>query len=384
MIWRALQYDFPQAAWLLLAVPALAWGFVSLYRYRQRKLTLLAHAHVLDKLLEKRSPAAYWVRAALCCVAWTCGVLALMQPKGNERAVAPAGEAAAGVPSLKNQVVRQKQHDVLFLIDASASMGAVDKGAGKDRLSLAKEIADEVISRLKGEDAALYAFTSATMQLVPATADYLFLRLMLRQIQINEGETAGTDTKQALEAIRKQYLLTPSSKLKTLVLLTDGGDTHIDSLQGRDREAAIDALIKVVDNPAGPHLRVMAVGIGSAEGAVIPGITYQGKPVVAKLDAPLLRKLAARTGGKAFFTEQLSTLQIGDAIAAAIAEETPVYSQRIVQQRADETMRYYDYYFQWPLGIGLAALMLALLLPETAQGASRMRAFSSWSRRRHP
>lgn len=378
MIWRSIQFDWPQAAWLLLGVLALVWGFFSLYQYRRNRLDHLAHSAILNSIVERRSQTAYWVRAALCCLAWICGVLALMQPKGNERFVAPSGEQA--LLKQKNQTVRKKQHDIIFLIDASASMGVADSGA-KDSLSVAKEIVDGVVSHLKGEDAVLYAFTSATMQLVPPTADYLFFRLMLRQIQINEGETSGTDIRQALEVIHKRYLTVPTMKLKTLVLLTDGGDTHIDSLQGQEKEAAINDLLKVIDSSWGKQMRIFAVGIGSQAGKVIPRITYQGKPVIAALDASLLRKLAARSGGKAFFTDQMTTLQISDAILASIAEEPSGYSERITSLRDDNTLRLYDYYFQWPLGLALATLALALLLPESVKGASKMRALKSLFKR---
>jgi hypothetical protein len=124
-------------------------------------------------------------------------------------------------------------------------------------------------------------------------------------------------------------------------------------------------------------MRILAVGIGSDAGKPIPKMTYQGKPVIAKVDTTLLRKLAARTGGKAFFTDQMTAMQISEGILEAIAEEAPRYSERIATLQNDPKEHIYDYYFQWPLGVSVIALALALLLPESSRGASKMKSLRS-------
>ena len=73
-------------------------------------------------------------------------------------------------------------------------MAVVDTRVGESRLDYAKEIIDELVSQLDGEEVALYSLTSEMTLLVPPTNDYLYLRLMLHQVGYNEGDVYGTDS----------------------------------------------------------------------------------------------------------------------------------------------------------------------------------------------
>src|SRR5690606_21686855 len=114
----------------------------------------------------------------------------------------------------------RKAHDVIFLVDASASMSVADMRGGLSRFNYAKEIVDAAISKLQGESVALSAFTSGVTVLSPLTMDYFFVRIMLKQMQINEGDIAGTNLVEAIAVTREQYFpfITPS--LKSLIILT--------------------------------------------------------------------------------------------------------------------------------------------------------------------
>lgn len=372
MIWRSIKYDWPEAAALVFLVLILIWSLVFLHSYRKQKLKNLADARLLEAIMEPRLRFSFWTKAFLICLAWICGVLALMQPKGNEQYVTPQEQAS---PPSKN-VFRQQAHDVIFLIDASASMSITDTRTGKSRLDQSKGIADEIVSRLSGENVALHAFTTATMQMVPLTPDYLFMRLMLRQISINEGETEGTALLQAFETMRKLYFDTPTMKRKTLILLTDGDDTHLESLKGNEREQFIAKLIHSVEDAEAQYLRVFTIGIGSIQGKDIPGIKYQGHPVVSALNEKLLRKLANMGNGEAYFDRDAATIQIADAIADSIAGVPPFYEEKAasrIQGREKEFL--YDYYFQIPLGISIIALALSILAPQTLRRKNKRDAF---------
>lgn len=364
MIWGNIQYDWPGAAVLLFAVPILLWASIFLYRYREQSLNNFADAAILNATLQPRLKTPFWIKTFLFSLIWICGVLALMQPKGNERYVIPPGEQSK--KPLKG-VVRQKAHDVIFLFDASASMSVADTRTGKSRLEESKEIADEIVSRLRGENVALQAFTTSTIQLVPSTTDYLFMRLMLRQVSINEGETEGTNLLQALETVRKIYFDIPSQKRKTLILLTDGGDTHLESLKGSDREQYMAKMLDTVKDADTQHLRVFAIGVGSKEGKEVPGIKYQGRPVVSALNETLLRKLSDIGNGQVYFDGDATAIQIASAIGQAIEQEPPFYEEKNVSRRIEGNKDdlLYDYYYKIPLGIALAALALFLLIPET-------------------
>jgi Ca-activated chloride channel family protein len=363
MRWRSIHYGLPEAALLIFIVLLLFAAFIMLYRYRQKCLSSLADPRILTYIQEPRQPIYFWIKSLFFCAAWIFGVLALMEPKGNGRYPQSPYEQA---DNSKPQTLRQVAQDVIFLIDASASMFAEDTPTKKSRLDESKEIAEEIISRLRGQNVTLFAFTSSTMQLVPLTTDYLFSRLILRQLSINEGETAGTDILQALTRMRDLVLNSAVGKQISLVMLTDGGDTYLESLQGAEREEYAQKIASILHNAGTGQFSVYIVGLGSKQGKEIPGVTYQGHPIVSAINEQLLQQIAQSAQGELFLNYEMGTLPIADAILADLKsnqqfQEKQVLSPRI-ESRPEELI--YDLYFQIPLGIGIILLTLALLLPE--------------------
>ena len=359
MMLQNIFYDLPSAVYLLLAVLAFMWLFWSLYQYRQQ---LLKPFMGKKALLVPRRGVAYWTQSILFCLVWILGVLALMQPKGNERY--PSAPLAKKMPADK---VKRRIHDVIFLVDASASMSVKDTRSGITRLDYAKDIGDEIMRRLRGENGSLHVFTSDPMQLSPSTLDYLFLRLMLREVQINEGETSGTNIRQALSSIRQQYFAKPSPRLKTLILLTDGGDTHLESLTGSGREQAAASIIDLIKDSEENHLRVFTVGLGSKGGQAIPGITYQSQPVISAVEGDLLKQLSEKGRGRYYLANDYSPMQIAADIIAKMTQDTPFYEEEMERLPKSQASLIYDYYFQVPLGLAMMCLMLAILIPQASR-----------------
>ena len=129
MTWRSLQYDWPTAAWLIPIVILIAWAFIGLYRYRERHLNLFAEKSMWRSVMQNRLPVIFWVKVVLCGLVWLFGVIAIMQPKGNERYAASNGDSQSS-GSLSKQIVRKPMKNVSLLVDASASMGITDMGGG--------------------------------------------------------------------------------------------------------------------------------------------------------------------------------------------------------------------------------------------------------------
>lgn len=367
MRWRAIQYGWPEAALFFFVVLIILTAFITLYRYRQNKLTALADPRILAFIQEPRRSILFWVKSFFFCSAWIFGVFALMEPKGNGRY--PMSPLEQFQNPSKPHKVRQVAQDVIFLIDASASMGVSDTRTGKSRLDEAKEVVEEVVSRLRGQNAALFAFTSTTLQLVPLTTDYLFTRLMLRQLAINEGETAGTDILQALTSMRNQFFNSAPQKQTFLIMLSDGEDTHLESLQGSEREEYMQKIRRIVHNANVKQLHVYVVGLGSRQGKEVSGVTFQGHPVISALNEDLLRQIARTAEGELLLGRERTTLQTADAILEGIKVNQQFQDKIITSPRieGDQDELVYDLYFQIPLSIGIIALALALLLPETAR-----------------
>jgi Ca-activated chloride channel family protein len=184
--------------------------FWKLYLHRIQKLENTQFARI-----DKRSPWIFWTKAIFFSIAWIAATIALMQPVGNghypEQALPQANIGKMNIPL----EVKRKAHDVIFLIDASASMEVKDTREGKSRLDSAKEISDEIIRLLDGDNIALYAFTSKTTEVSPLTLDALYVRFMLSELGVNEGGFAGTDLTDALGTIHRKFLSKPTKRLKT-------------------------------------------------------------------------------------------------------------------------------------------------------------------------
>lgn len=363
MIWRTIDYSLPGAAFLFFAVCALVWMWVALDAYRHKKLADFSAPNVLKELLERRDPVYFWIKVILCCAVWIFAVAAFMQPKGNAHYVNGGRE---NVPKDLN-TLRRNMQDIVFLLDVSASMTAADTFGGRTREAMAKEISDDIISHLQGENVALFGFTSATMQIVPPTTDYLFTRLMLRQLQINEEETSGTDIKQALEYVRTQMLQMPASNSKTLIILTDGEDTSLIDLSQEQHAQAIQQMLKLIRSNAEEHWELFIVGIGSKEGSEVPNLTYQGHAVISKLDESLLRQLSIVGKGELFLAEEATPWEIAEKIHQKIKKNSAIVKtvREMPSFTSSSEEKIFDEYFQIPLAAAILALALLLILPNS-------------------
>lgn len=369
MIWGSLAFDCPYAAFLIILLLPAAWLFYALFRWRKEVLARFAKEEVRSKIMTTESATLYWIKVILLSIAFASAAAALSQPMGNAHYA--GGEPAKAKLSDEHAkgVMRIKMHEVIILIDASASMGIKDTEAGKSRLETSKEIADQVISSLRGESVSLYSFTSVPMRAVPSTMDYIFTRLMLSQISVNEGETSGTNIQSALEAVREKYLSNPSGTTKTLIVLSDGGDTSLYGLEGKERNDRVAILLSPLAGSENQNLAAYAVGIGSKKGEAVPDVTYNGKPVESSLNTGLLERLALLGHGSYFAPSETSPFRTAQEISRLIAKrgEYIDVSAEIPLAASRNNTPIYDLFFQAPLAVALVALLIALFLPDTLQ-----------------
>ena len=358
-------YDFPDAAYLIFGVLLLALLIWVLFSFRKKVLSSFAEPSLLVQLLHPRSQGTYWSKGIALCGVWILATLALMQPKGEARYVGQPEKAANEAE--QTVTLRRKAHEVIFLIDASASMSVTDTREGETRLDNAKEIADQIANGLTGQMVILDAFTSVTTQLVSPTTDYVFLRLMIHSIQINEGDAAGTDFTQALTTISKEYFSKQEHLLKTLIIISDGGDNSLETLEGDAKERKIEAIASLLGNPESLNLRVFTVGVGSMKGGDIPNIQYEGKPVVSALEEDLLKKLAQAGRGSYYEANEYSVIDIAKDIIDSMGKDE-AYIETTQQREGlaeGENNIIYDLYFQVPLGLAILLLGLVIVLPDS-------------------
>lgn len=360
-----IHYIFPQAAYLLLVgliIPLLLWR---LFRYRKRTLEQFATFPILRSLTLFRSQKAFFGKSLCLCLSWVALTIALMQPMGYGYYPKHVSD------SLQSRILAGESipHLVVFLMDASASMMVVDSQQ-RSRFDFSKDIANEIVTRLGGERVALHAFTSEVTQLIPQTFNYLFLRIMIKKLRINEGGEPGTNISSALKDMQERYYSVPTPLLKTLIILTDGGDTYLETLQGAAREQQIDFILDYIGNAERNHLRIYTVGLGSLKGQVIPDITYEGKPVLSALDEELLKKISQRGRGQYYRANDLSSKEIASDLIARMQQdilkpEQLVERSLIEKGAGSQENLAHDLYYQIYLGLAIVLFTFAMLIPDT-------------------
>jgi Ca-activated chloride channel family protein len=264
------------------------------------------------------------------------------------RALSVAALILAGAgPRIGGDTVEVKQEGIAIVItiDISSSMLAEDF-APSNRLAVAKQQAVAFIRGRTADRIGLVAFAGEALTQVPVTLDYPVIEQAVMDLQIGsleDGTAIGSGLATAVNRLRRA-----PDKSKVVLLLTDGENNRglIDP-----RTAAATA--------AAYGIKVYTIGVGTIGEAPIPtgrglgGFRYELLPV--RIDEPLLREIAGKTGGRYFRardSEALSRIfrQIDEL------EKTPIQVTRYTTY--EEATR--------PLVLlALAALALELVLGST-------------------
>jgi len=297
---------------------------------RARDLARLADASLLPRLLAGRLPLRLAARVALGVVAAGSLALALLGP----------------VRGFTLVPLQQRGVDVVIALDTSRSMLAAD--AEPDRLQRAKKELEALLTKLQGERVGLVAFAGSAWDVTPLTRDLDTVRWFLQRLSPDDNRAGGTNLGEALRfATRRLGEVEGSTQL--IVLVTDGEDLGGEGLTVAREAAARGAKVHVL-------------GMGTEGGAKIPDgrgrflRDEQGEDVVTKLEDATLREIAEATGG-VYMRAHGSVLPLEQLYERVISQEdgrdVVDGMERIPQDR-----------YQWPLAIGLVALLAELALRE--------------------
>jgi Ca-activated chloride channel family protein len=241
--------------------------------------------------------------------------------------------------------VKQEGIAIVITIDISSSMLAEDF-APSNRLEVAKRQAVGFIRGRSADRIGLVAFAGEALTQVPVTLDYPVVEQAVMDLKIGsleDGTAIGSGLATAVNRLRKA-----PDKSKVILLLTDG-ENNKGLIDPRTAAATASAF----------GIKVYTIGVGTIGEAPIPtgrglgGFRYELLPV--RIDEPLLREIANKTGGRYFRARDSEALsRIFRQIDAL--EKTPIQITRYT--RYDEATR--------PLIlIGLGALALELLVGST-------------------
>jgi Ca-activated chloride channel homolog len=217
--------------------------------------------------------------------------------------------------------------DIQVVLDISGSMGAEDFQP-KDRLTVAKQVVRDFVAGRPGDRIGLVVFSGAAMTRSPLTTDREMLGLLIDAIELNSLPD-GTAIGVALASAAARLKDSPA-KTRIMVLVTDGANNA----------GAIDP-VSAAAVAKGLGIKVYTVGVGS--GGMVPVPLPAQDPVTGRrvirrmmmnvpVDEPLLKEIAARTGGRFFKATDRESLR---SVFAEIdrLEKTPLQVKRYVRYK---------------------------------------------------
>ena len=328
-----MRFSDPHWLWAgALASVALAWLW---RRYDVRQREALA-SFVAPHLRQKMTGSVSGLRRVLQRGLFLLAVLCLF------------GAVAGPELGFHWEKISRRGNEVVFAIDTSRSMLTPD--VKPNRLTRAKLAIDDMARQLEGDGIGIVAFAGSAFLVCPLTLDHGAFQQSLDAVDVNTIPLGGTNIASAIVAARDALRRRPGSD-RILILVTDG-----ENLQG-------DALVAAQDAAKQDGLKIYTVGMGTADGELIPLPPYlgggyvkdeSGELVKSHLDESGLKAIASATGGAYVhlvgqgedFESFLRT------VFGAVTKHDLVYRQQ----------RIYNQRYQWPLAASLVFLLASLMV----------------------
>lgn len=316
----------PEYLYLFFAIPVFILGFIFL-NIRKRKSveklgTLALVKRMMPELSLKRSYLKFWV----ILVAIGFGIVVLARPQFGT----------------KVEKLDKKGIELVIAIDVSNSMLAED--IKPNRLAKAKQILTRIIDERRDDKVAIVVFAGEAFIQLPLTPDNQSAKLFLETIDPSLVPVQGTVIGSAID-ISMSCFSNETDIDRAIVLITDG-EGH----EGNAEQAAERAAEK------GVHVNV--VGVGTAEGTVVPVAEgsnnvkrdAQGQPVVSKLNEEMCRQIAK--AGKGLYAHADNSNSALKSLQAELEK---------LQKKEIDGIAYSEYDEKFQI---FAWVMLALLLIE--------------------
>lgn len=222
--------------------------------------------------------------------------LAALRPEWGDRIVKSEGQGI----------------DLVFVLDVSKSMKALDmssSGQESDRLTASKNMIAQYVSENPDNRYALVVFAGEAFVSTPLTFDNEAFLTFLGTVDYDSVSRQGTNLEEALKASISRFSATPDEERgKALILISDGGDSSSAEASG-DKEVTGN-FMGFAQEAKKEGIRIFTIGVGSKTPVPIPSgtdffgrvsyETYQGQPVLVKLNEKPLKDIAAAADGLYF------------------------------------------------------------------------------------
>lgn len=258
----------PEYLYLFFAIPVFIIGFIFLNIRKRKSVEKLGTLALVKKMMPELSLKRTYLKFWIVLVAIGFGIIVLARPQFGT----------------KLEKLDKKGIELVIAIDVSNSMLAED--IRPSRLTKAKQMLTRIIDERRDDKVAIVVFAGEAYIQLPLTPDNQSAKLFLETINPDLVPVQGTAIGSAID-ISMTCFSNDSEIDKAIVLITDG-----ESHEGDAEQAAMRAAEQ------GVHVNV--VGVGTAEGTVIPlapGSNQvkrdtQGQPVVSKLNEEMCRQIA--------------------------------------------------------------------------------------------
>ena len=226
--------------------------------------------------------------------------------------------------------------DIVLAMDVSTSMLARD--FKPDRISAAKDIAVEFIAQRPSDRMGIVVFAGEAYTQCPLTTDRATLINLMKEVEtglITDGTAIGNGLATAIARMSSS-----DAKSRVVILLTDGVNNT-----GEVAPMTAAEIAKTYG------VRVYTIGVGANGMAPYPVMTPWGPDVQqmeVEIDEPLLKDIAAQTGGRYFRATDNTKL-------------SEIYSEINRMEKARTTVDSFPIYKELFSGYALAALACLLL-----------------------
>jgi Ca-activated chloride channel family protein len=252
----------PGRLWLLVAVAALAAGYVLMQLRRRHYAARFTNLDLLASVAPKRPGWRRHVAAAALLAAIVVLVAAWARPTRPER-------------------VPRERATVMLAIDTSTSMRATD--VEPSRVEAAKASASEFVEGFPGRfRLGLVAFDGNARQLVAPTEDHDSVRDAIGRLRLDNYTAIGEGIFTSLESLRDVPTRRSGRRLAHIVLMSDG-----DTNSGRSNESAAEEASRA-------RVPVTTIAFGTDDGTIVSGNNEFSVPV----NREALREIADTTRGR--------------------------------------------------------------------------------------
>ena len=299
------RFEEPSYLWLLLLIPALCALRFLLMRQQKKRWRRFGDPVLIKQLAPDVSLVRRILKFILLMVALALLIVMLARPQ------------------MGTKISKEKRQGIetVIALDVSNSMLAQD--VEPSRLEKSKLLVENLVDHFDNDRIGLIVFAGDAFVQLPITSDYVSAKMFLSSISPEMIETQGTDVAAAINMAANSF--TQEQNIgKAIIVITDG-ENH----EGGAEEAAREAAEK--------GMQVFVLGVGSPEGAPIPGDKANdyrkdkdGNVIVTRLNEQMCQDISKAGNGAYIRVDNTNAAQKLlkkelDKLAKA-DQETTVYS----------------------------------------------------------